>query len=102
MPTRCSSRCAAGSTLRSEGRMLEFAWPLAALAIALPWLVARYIPAAAPLASSLRVPFLREARDWQAAAGGARPRLRRSLALAAFAALVAAACRPQWVGDPVS
>jgi hypothetical protein len=31
--------------------MLEFAWPLAALAIALPWLVARYITAAAPLAS---------------------------------------------------
>jgi Ca-activated chloride channel family protein len=58
-------------------------------------------PAAAPLASPLRVPFLREARDWQAAAGGARPRLRRSLALAAFAALVAAACRPQWVGDPI-
>jgi Ca-activated chloride channel family protein len=82
--------------------MLEFAWPLAALAIALPWLVARYIPAAAPFASSLRVPFLREARDWQAAAGGARPRLRRGLALAAFAALVAAACRPQWVGDPVN
>ena len=82
--------------------MLEFAWPLAALAIALPWLVARYVPAAAPLASSLRVPFLREACDWQAAAGGARPRLRRGLALAAFAALAAAACRPQWVGDPVN
>src|SRR5262245_57128894 len=75
--------------------LLECAWPLAALAIARPWLVARYIPAAAPLASTLRVPFLREARDWQAAAGGARPRLCRSLALAAFAALVAAACRPQ-------
>jgi Ca-activated chloride channel family protein len=48
------------------------------------------------------VPFLREARAWQEAAAGMRPRLRRSLALVAFAALVAAACRPQWVGEPVT
>lgn len=81
--------------------MLEFAWPLAAIALVLPWFVSRFIPAASPFAAPLRVPFLREARDWQAAAG-ARPRLRRSLALAAFASLAAAACRPQWVGDPVN
>ena len=82
--------------------MLEFLWPLAAFAIVLPWLVARFVPAAAPIAAPLRVPFLREARAWQAAADGMRPRLRRSLALAAFAALVAAACRPQWVGEPIT
>ena len=81
--------------------MLEFAWPLAAIALALPWLVSRFMPAGSPFAAPLRVPFLREARDWQAAAGAARPRLRRSLALAAFAALAAAACRPQWVGEPL-
>ena len=80
--------------------MLEFAWPFAALAIALPWLVARFVPPAEPLATSLRVPFLREARAWQEAAGGTRPRLRHVLAFAAFAALAAAASRPQWVGDP--
>jgi Ca-activated chloride channel family protein len=82
--------------------MLEFAWPLAVVALAMPWLVARFVPAAAPIGVPLRVPFLREAREWQRAAGGARPRVRRFLALAAFAALVAAACRPQWVGDPIS
>ena len=82
--------------------MLEFAWPLAAVAIILPWLVARFAPPAAPIAASLRVPFLRQARAWQAAADGMRPRLRRSLALAAFAVLVAAACRPQWVGEPIT
>ena len=82
--------------------MLEFAWPLAAAAIVLPWLVARFAPAAAPIATPLRVPFLREARAWQAAGDGMRPRLRRSLALAAFAALVAATCRPQWVGEPIT
>jgi Ca-activated chloride channel family protein len=81
--------------------MLEFAWPFVGLAIALPWLVARLLPTAAPVAAPLRVPFLRQARAWQQAAAGARPRAPQLLALAAWAALVAAACRPQWVGEPV-
>jgi Ca-activated chloride channel family protein len=80
--------------------MLEFAWPLAALAGVLPWLVARLAPPAPPLAAPLRVPFLREARKWQQAAGMAGSRLRHALAIAAWLALVAAACRPQWVDAP--
>jgi Ca-activated chloride channel family protein len=81
--------------------MLQFAWPAAALALLLPWLAARLLPGAAPLGAPLRVPFLREAQGWQQAAGGTRARLRSVLALAAWAALVAAACRPQWIGEPV-
>lgn len=81
--------------------MLEFAWPLAALALVLPALALGFLPRAAPLAVPLRVPFLREARAWSAASARARPRLRLVLALAAWALLVAAACRPQWVGEPV-
>ena len=81
--------------------MLQFAWPLAAAAIVLPWLVARFAPGAAPVAAPLRVPFLREARAWSQAGAGARPRARVLLALAAWALLVAAACRPQWLGEPV-
>ena len=42
--------------------MLDFAWPLAAIALVLPWLVSRFMPAASPFAAPLRVPFLREAR----------------------------------------
>jgi len=80
--------------------MLQFAWPLVAAAIVLPWLVARLAPPAAPVATPLRVPFLRAARSWQAGAG-AYPRARRLLALAAWTALVAAACRPQWIGEPM-
>jgi len=80
--------------------MLQFAWPLVALAIVLPWLVVRFASRAAPVATPLRVPFLRAARSWQAGAV-ARPRVRLWLALAAWAALVAAACRPQWIGEPV-
>jgi Ca-activated chloride channel family protein len=81
--------------------MLQFAWPAAALALLLPWLAAALLPSAAPLAAPLHVPFLRAARGWQQAGGAARPRLRSALALAAFALLVAAACRPQWIGAPV-
>jgi Ca-activated chloride channel family protein len=47
------------------------------------------------------VPFLRAAQAWQHTAAASRPRLRSILALAAWAALVAAACRPQWIGEPV-
>jgi len=81
--------------------MLEFAWPLAALALLAPWLALRLLPRAAPLATPLRVPFLKDARSWSQAGARARPRPRLLLALAAWALLVAAACRPQWVGEPV-
>ena len=80
--------------------MLELAWPLAALALVLPWVVARLAPPAPPLAVPLSVPFFGAARAWQSAAAGTRPRLRLLLALAAWAMLVAAACRPQWIGEP--
>lgn len=81
--------------------MLQFAWPWVSAALLLPLLVARLLPPAAPLAPPLRVPFYREAESWQHAAKGGRARLRSLLALLAFALLVAAACRPQWIGAPV-
>lgn len=80
--------------------MLEFAWPFVAAAIVLPWLAARLAPPAATFAAPLRVPFLSAARAWQAGAR-ARVGVRTVLALAAWSMLVAAACRPQWVGAPV-
>jgi Ca-activated chloride channel family protein len=81
--------------------MLQFAWPAVAFALFLPWLAARVLPPAAPIAAPLRVPFLRAAQAWQGSAAASRPRLRSILALAAWVALVAAACRPQWIGEPV-
>jgi Ca-activated chloride channel family protein len=81
--------------------MLQLAWPLAALALVLPWLVGRFAPPAAPVASPLRVPFLRKASAWQRAGAGARVRAPLVLALAAWVLAVAAACRPQWIGEPV-
>jgi Ca-activated chloride channel family protein len=79
--------------------MLEFAWPLAALALLLPWLAARFAPPAAPVSAPLKVPFLRSAQGWSRGAARARPRAWLLLALAAWTALVAAACRPQWIGE---
>lgn len=81
--------------------MLQFAWPWIAAALALPWLVARSAPPAAPLAIPLRVPFLREAKVWSRAGGAARMRAALWLALAAWVALVVAATRPQWIGEPI-
>lgn len=81
--------------------MIELAWPYAAAALVAPWLVARLLPPAPPPGAPLRVPFLGAARGWQRAAASERARVRSVLALAAWALLVAAACRPQWIGEPV-
>ena len=82
--------------------MLEWAWPWFLIALPLPWLVARLLPAAHTRAGdALRLPY---ALDGLEAAAGANPvpRWRRLLALAGWCALLVAAARPQWVGDPVA
>jgi Ca-activated chloride channel family protein len=83
--------------------MFEFAWPWMWLALPLPWLVRRWAP---PLvradASALRVPDVADFRALTQTAAGASPR--RGIpwaALLAWAALVAAAANPQWLGEPV-
>lgn len=73
------------------------AWPLPLL---VRWLAA---PASPAHRSALRAPFL---EDFAAAGAGAGDRADRRwpvwVALAAWTALVLAAARPQWLGDPVS
>jgi Ca-activated chloride channel family protein len=81
--------------------MLQFAWPWAIAAVAMPLVAALVVPRAAPLSASLRVPFFEAARGWARAGRGARCNLRLVLSLAAWAMLVAAACRPQWLGEPI-
>jgi len=82
--------------------VLEWAWPLLLLALPLPWLVARLLrPAQTRAGEALRLPYALGGLD---AATGANPvpGWRRALALLAWCALIAAAARPQWVGDPVA
>ena len=80
--------------------MLSFAWPWMLLAAPLPLLVARAWPAHREQpGAGLRLPFHDDARGWQGAARARRRRLRVALAVLAWLALLAAACRPQWLGD---
>ncbi len=87
--------------------MIQFAWPWMVLALPLPWLMRRLLPPASRTGDRLRLPFLDELCEAGAAGSGriegrGHHRLRWLLALLAWLLLVAAAMRPQWVGEPVS
>jgi Ca-activated chloride channel family protein len=80
--------------------MLELAWPWLLLALPLPWLAARLLPRVrGVVGSALRLPHVGVGLPGTSGAP-AVPRLRRVLALLAWALLVAAAARPQWLGPP--
>ena len=81
--------------------MFEFAWPWLFLLLPLPWLVARLLkPATGEAGAALRLPIALSGFD---VAGGAAPvaRWKRWLALLAWALLVVASMRPQWIGEPI-
>jgi len=83
--------------------MIELAWPLALLALPLPWLARRFLPSAdATREAALIAPFLHELEGLPAAqrTATARPGL-LWLAAIAWALLVIAAARPQWLGEPI-
>ena len=83
--------------------MLQLAWPWVLSAVVAPLLVARLAPRAPDAAGApIRVPYFEEALAWSRRATVSRPRVRQVVALLAWSALVLAAARPQWVGDPVS
>ncbi|MGA9343444.1 MAG: VWA domain-containing protein [Rhodanobacteraceae bacterium] len=80
--------------------MLDLAWPWMLCALPLPWLISRVLPRARNAAAmALRLPHAELALPQQAEIS-AVPTLRRWLALAAWALLVLAATRPQWLGPP--
>ena len=80
--------------------MLEWAWPWMFVLLPLPWIVARVIaPARSGASSALRIPLA--LRDIAMPEGAARISAWRTMgALAAWALLVVACARPQWLGDP--
>lgn len=80
--------------------MMQLAWPWMLLALPLPWLLSRLLPPAPPRGSALFVPFAATLSDTGTVAPPAAPRLRTLLWLLVWIALVAAAARPQWLGDP--
>jgi Ca-activated chloride channel family protein len=80
--------------------MVELAWPWLLLALPLPFVTALLLPRARDAGvAALRLPVGELALSEQR---GAAPtsRIRRALALLAWALLVVAAARPQWLGEP--
>jgi Ca-activated chloride channel family protein len=81
-------------------RMFEWAWPWVSLLWPLPWLVSRVLPAASSAGgTALRLPYALKGLE-QASGGAAVPRWRKLLAWCAWTALIVAAARPQWLGEP--
>ncbi len=78
--------------------MLSIAWPWLALALPAPLLVAWLAPPASST-SALDLPFFGAARRWHGPGRRPAPGLRSWIALLAWTLLVAAACRPQWLGE---
>ena len=83
--------------------MLEFAWPWLALALPLPILMRALLPRARAGATlSLRIPFYATLAGRSLSVGTRRRWWLAALAMVAWAALVGAATRPQWIGEAVS
>jgi Ca-activated chloride channel homolog len=80
--------------------MFELAWPWVLAALPLPLIVARLLPRAPGwIATALHLPHTGFVLEQQADVSPV-PRLRTALALLAWALLVFAAARPQWLGPP--
>ena len=82
--------------------MIILAWPWALVALPLP-LLARFLPAVGPgSGAALRLPSLQAAGALDLAGAPRHRRLGLILAWIAWALLVLATARPEWLGDPVS
>jgi len=82
--------------------VLDWAWPWLFVLLPLPWLVARLLPPArAGSGAALRMPVPVDALH---SSEGSAPvlRWRRLFALLGWTLLIAAAARPQWIGDAQS
>jgi Ca-activated chloride channel family protein len=83
--------------------MIDFAWPWLFTLLPLPWLIYRFATPASRQEAALRVPFFNsistEAVSSETQGGGNK----RSLLLLTlcWVALLTAAARPLWIGDPI-
>ena len=84
--------------------MIDLAWPLLLALLPLPFVLRRLVPAAPlPASGALRVPFFDgiAGLDGGGAATGGRRRWVLATMSVAWLALVIAAARPLWVGEPL-
>lgn len=80
--------------------MIHVAWPWMVLALPLPWLAARWLRPAQPPGAALFLPFAAALGPGGAPAQPRRSRLRGGLLVLVWLALIGAAVRPQWLGEP--
>lgn len=80
--------------------MIHLAWPWMLLAAPLPWLAARWLPPARPPGVALFLPFAASLAQQPGAVAPRALRWRQGLYLLVWALLLAAAARPQWLGEP--
>lgn len=83
--------------------MIEFLWPWVFAALPLPWLVYLFMPRAGARDAALYVPFFRAMSrlDAHSKRAATRNLVLTLMAILAWLALVTAAARPQWIGDPI-
>lgn len=81
--------------------MIHFAWPWMLLFLPLPWLLRRSLPAARPQGDALFLPFAADTSAGGAMTPPTHSRRRWLLYSLVWLSLVAAATRPQWLGDPL-
>jgi Ca-activated chloride channel family protein len=80
--------------------MIHFAWPWMLLLLPLPWLLSRQLPPARPQGAALFLPFAASVAGDSSPAMRTLPRLRMVLFVLVWLLLLAAAARPQWLGEP--
>jgi Ca-activated chloride channel family protein len=84
--------------------MIVFEWPWIFVLLPLPWLIRRLLPPVTDVQQSvLHTPFIEDFADGAATGPGASTGLKYLLPLAVLCwlLLLAAAARPQWLGEPV-
>jgi Ca-activated chloride channel family protein len=80
--------------------MIHFAWPWMVLLLPLPWLLSRLLPPVQPQGAALFLPFAASVAGDSTPAIRNLPRARIVLFVLVWLLLLAAAARPQWLGDP--
>lgn len=81
--------------------MYNLAWPWLLVLLPLPWLVAWLLPTVAtPVSAALRLPIALTGFD-PSSSGNMLATWKKLAALCIWVLLVAAAARPQWIGEPL-
>lgn len=81
--------------------MIHFAWFWLALLTPLPWLIRYFCKPVKTVRPSLQLAVYANIAETETPPSGTAPWL-KVIAVIAWLALVAACCRPQWVGDPIA